>query len=386
MKLLIDLIATQENPKYKFDGGREYSKVIFKEIIEHKVKSCDITCFCDTNKAIDEDILEIIEKYNLNVIKLDNISQIQNILKSDRYDKVYSGLPYVYSDLNLGDVEFVMTLHGLRPLEMPTDLYEIKFASSTTEKAKFIYKNIFSSKYAKHQKEVFYKLLNVSTKVRIVTDSYHTKYSIVENFPMVKPESVYVLYCPVPPTNTCLNEKEYNSLNIVSKEFFLLISADRWIKNPYRAVKAFDEVVTNWPNINKKMVVLGAKNPKLFDIKNPKSFMFLDYVSRDTLDLLYKNAYAFIYPTLNEGFGYPPLESMRHGTPVLASAITSVSEVCGDGAIYFNPFSIDEIKNRILQLTFERERYEYITSKCSGSFQAIIKKQTEMLQGFFEIL
>jgi glycosyltransferase involved in cell wall biosynthesis len=81
------------------------------------------------------------------------------------------------------------------------------------------------------------------------------------------------------------------------------------------------------------------------------------------LELLYQNAYVFLYPTLNEGFGYPPLESMKHGTPVICSAITSTTEVCGDAVLYFNPFSVDEMKNRILLVLFEDgiwERYSQL--------------------------
>ena len=58
----------------------------------------------------------------------------------------------------------------------------------------------------------------------------------------------------------------------------------------------------------------------------------------------------FIYPSINEGFGYPPLEAMSKSIPVAASAVCSIPEVCGDAALYFNPYDIEEIANRIVQL------------------------------------
>lgn len=54
-------------------------------------------------------------------------------------------------------------------------------------------------------------------------------------------------------------------------------------------------------------------------IKNKSHFVLLEYVDNNVLESLYKGAYALIYPTLNEGFGYPPLEAMKYGTPVLSS-------------------------------------------------------------------
>jgi glycosyltransferase involved in cell wall biosynthesis len=73
-------------------------------------------------------------------------------------------------------------------------------------------------------------------------------------------------------------------------------------------------------------------------------------VDEPSLKQLYRNAYAFVYPSLNEGFGYPPLEAMHEGCPVLASATASITEICGDAVLYFNPYLINEIKMRILNV------------------------------------
>lgn len=77
---------------------------------------------------------------------------------------------------------------------------------------------------------------------------------------------------------------------------------------------------------------------------------FLGYVPDEELAVLYKNAEAFIYPTLSEGFGLPGLEAMVAGTPVLASDIPVLKEVYGDAALYFNPRSTDDIAHKIQQV------------------------------------
>ena len=61
------------------------------------------------------------------------------------------------------------------------------------------------------------------------------------------------------------------------------------------------------------------------------------YVDQPTLARLIRGARALIYPSKLEGFGLPPLEAMRLGTPVFATKGTSVPEVCGDACIYFEP-------------------------------------------------
>ena len=61
----------------------------------------------------------------------------------------------------------------------------------------------------------------------------------------------------------------------------------------------------------------------------------------------YRNASLFVYPSLYEGFGIPPLEAMGYGCPVVCSNTSSIPEVVGDAAILFDPYSLDSISNAI---------------------------------------
>src|SRR5207245_1810440 len=64
---------------------------------------------------------------------------------------------------------------------------------------------------------------------------------------------------------------------------------------------------------------------------------FLGHVPEDELAALYANATLFVFPSLAEGFGFPVLEAMAHGTPVVCSDIPVLRELAGDAALYFNP-------------------------------------------------
>lgn len=67
----------------------------------------------------------------------------------------------------------------------------------------------------------------------------------------------------------------------------------------------------------------------------------LDYVSPARLATLYRGADAFVFPSLYEGFGFPVLEAMAHGTPVVAARSSSLPEIAGDAALYFAPRDVD---------------------------------------------
>ena len=72
----------------------------------------------------------------------------------------------------------------------------------------------------------------------------------------------------------------------------------------------------------------------------PESVKFVGYVSDNELLNLYRQAEFFVYPSLYEGFGLPPLEAMASGTPVITSNMASLREVVADAALLVNPYDI----------------------------------------------
>ena len=132
---------------------------------------------------------------------------------------------------------------------------------------------------------------------------------------------------------------------------------------------------------------LSLNHPKFtFLVKNPEKFEFMGYVDDDVLEQLYHDAYCFIYPSLNEGFGYPPLEAMRYGIPVIASPYSSISEVCQGAVLYANPLSVEEIMARILQISYDDSLYKEYSQRSLKEYDLITKKQNEDLDKMIDFL
>lgn len=345
--LLYDLTAAQATKEYKYHGGADYAIFVFFEILKKGYTRFDVVY--NPEYFLLPKILELCTTFNIRVHRASTKSDIKHIIRNGKYKVFYSAMPYSYFDFNFSETKFVMVIHGLRTLEMVTDKFEVKYAVGLKSRVKKVVKRIFVNLYFLRARHRLARLLSVENK-KIVTVSAHSKFSLLSHFPFLKSESIDVFYSPLDLKLETISKKE---------RFFLLISANRWEKNSYRAICAFDQMFSCNLLPGMFVKVLGCPSESfLRKVVNKDKFEFFDYVENDTLQDCFRKAFAFIYPTLNEGFGYPPLIAMRYSTPVIASAISSVPEVCGNAALYFNPFSIEEIKVRILNLFLDQNLYK----------------------------
>jgi glycosyltransferase involved in cell wall biosynthesis len=121
-------------------------------------------------------------------------------------------------------------------------------------------------------------------------------------------------------------------------------------KNVERLIAAFARLREDSSFSDLNLIVVGdeiSKYPSLrraVDRHRVRAHVrFFGYVPEMTLVALYRAADIFVFPSLYEGFGFPPLEAMANGTPVVTSKISSLPEVVGDAALTVDPYNVDEI-------------------------------------------
>lgn len=135
----------------------------------------------------------------------------------------------------------------------------------------------------------------------------------------------------------------------VKKPFIMYAGNYYPYKNIGTLLKAFKLVKSSQPDL--QLVLVGPEDYFQEKIKNQasniKDVYFTGYVEYEELVALYKHAELFVFPSLSEGFGMPPLEAMAQGTPVLSSDASCMSEVLGDAAIYFDPKDPQELADEI---------------------------------------
>ena len=358
MNLLFNLVAVQPIHSAKFHGGGSYGEVIFWALVKRGVQ---FSCAYDSRKYLDPMILDACKTQNIPLFDI-NEKTPQQIIDENQIDTFYTPLYSLEKKWDINVKDFVFTWHGVRALEMQYSWAGVGFAKKLGQKFEALVR--YRESWKKHYYKPKYQALAARMaegKARTITVSEHSRASIKSFFPELLDLEIPVFYSPM----TAYEPEGFLPPGVAAKKYFLLTSGARWEKNNLRAAKAFDELVGMYQSQGKpfdyKMVITGAANPKAYlrCLKHKDRFVLLGYVENRELEFLHQNAYAFVFPSLNEGFGYPPVQSMRYGVPVAASGTTSIPEVCGDAVLYFDPYSVSEIKNRLVQLLDSKIYDEY---------------------------
>ncbi|MFY0651224.1 MAG: glycosyltransferase family 4 protein [Cyclobacteriaceae bacterium] len=141
-------------------------------------------------------------------------------------------------------------------------------------------------------------------------------------------------------------------------------------KNMIILIKAFDRIREKHGS---ELILIGSESKifrsskELRKLLNKTGVSFTGYLSDERLRAAYKNARAFIYPSLYEGFGIPPLEAMTFGCPTCVSDIEVLRETCGDASLYFDPKNVESITSALDKILGDKELSS--TLKTKGQYQ-----------------
>ena len=122
-------------------------------------------------------------------------------------------------------------------------------------------------------------------------------------------------------------------------------------KNIRRLGDAHQKLLQKYPDLG--LVLVGRinaatqRNKDYFESKKYKNIHFTGFIPDAERDWIFTRSLAYVFPSLLEGFGLPPLEAMAYGTPVVSSNASCMPEILGDAAIYFDPLDIDDIASKI---------------------------------------
>ncbi len=181
----------------------------------------------------------------------------------------------------------------------------------------------------------------------------------ISNYVKNRLEKTYPFTAGKITTTHCASEPELSNkvtpMKSIQKPFILYVGSAFPHKNLSTLVDAFSILAKDHKDL--RLVLAGKKEyyyeqlekyAKSSDVSD--RITFTGFVSDSELKWLYKNAEAYVFPSLSEGFGLPGLEAMVHGCPVVSSNATCLPEINGDAALYFDPKDPANIATKVDEL------------------------------------
>lgn len=209
----------------------------------------------------------------------------------------------------------------------------------------------------------------------IITISEFSKREIVELLG-VPDDKVSVVYCAPVFSTECADFKDTAKRFGIHSPYILCVGTIEPRKNLVRLLRAFSTLGSR-VGIPHQLVLAGGngwENEEIYqtarEIPCSDDVIFTGYLSDAEKNTLYKNASAFVFPSLYEGFGIPPLEAMAHGCPVVCADAASLPEVVGDAAQLVDPLDEDSIATGILRVLSDKE---YAAELIQRGYQQIQK-------------
>lgn len=260
---------------------------------------------------------------------------------------------------------FVVTIHDLTRFYFPAQKNKGNFHQWAYEK-------------------VFRSVANRARK--IITVSEHTRRDLIRYFPKTSAKTAVIYegvdHCQFN-CNDIAEENDQETIKALGIEGNYLLFVGVWMthKNLPRLLQSFRKLREK--GYRGKLVITGEGKPhhvnvpKLINELNLTDVITPGFVEDEKLPALYRRAELFVFPSLYEGFGLPPLEAMACGVPVAASRVSSIPEILGDCAAYFDPYSVEGMaetvfeilndekkKNKIIALG-KRQAEKYSWEKCA---------------------
>lgn len=189
------------------------------------------------------------------------------------------------------------------------------------------------------------KLIEEANK--IITISENTKNDLLNIYNNINPQKIEVIHHG----NSITDQRNIDNVKIdLPNKYLLFLGKRNGYKNFENFIKAIQSAVKNDQDL--KVLCVGGGSfteleKKLFKKINIEKSVMQREVSDIELIEVYKNAIAFVFPSLYEGFGMPILEAYACNCPLICSNTSSFPEIAMEGASYFNPNNIDSIKNSI---------------------------------------
>ncbi|EKD56576.1 MAG: group 1 glycosyl transferase [uncultured bacterium] len=214
----------------------------------------------------------------------------------------------------------------------------------------------------------YYKKITINAVKKantIITDSNATKNDLIKYF-KTDSSKIQTIYLGIDNKFKPASSKEileFKNKYTNGSEYILSVGTLEPRKNFPKLIEAYQQLPVAIQNQYKLLVIGKSGWGEINQITNSQ-IIFTGFLSDEELITAYSGANVFVYPSLYEGFGFPPLEAMACGTPVITSNVSSLPEVVGNAAELINPYIVSEITKAIEKILINKDFANTLIKKC----------------------
>jgi glycosyltransferase involved in cell wall biosynthesis len=377
MNILFDQTEAQST---FYNGAAEYAQTVFFQIVSLMKDYPEVTLYSlysSTREFSYNNLTPEALKDVEHVVSIDYSGKtVRQIVKEYNIDLLFVTCGQAFCDLPVGDLshlgcQVVVVIHDMYLAEMRTSkvewLHHIQHPRHYISEAMKRVRSRLIAKAVKSRGSLLQQLIEYNDTTIIAVSEY-TRQS-VEYFYPAYADKIRVFYSPM---KVCPEQKEeidndtLRELIESKKKYFLLLSADRITKNGERMLKVFQKFA-NYIDSSALIVTTGWKKSMY------QQHVALPFLSSSDIEKAFQHCQALLYPSLFEGFGYPPIEAMRFEKPVLSSNVCSMPEILGDSPIYFSPIYESSMYGALRK--FHDMDYATMQNKVRTQFGIIKEKQ-----------
>lgn len=377
MKILYDLVSIQQY----ISGGGEYVKRVLQEL--YLRGECDIIGVYDSQLSFIGNDFEVYCRICNKIVDI-HTSSLKKIVEKESVDVFFIGIVQRFIKYNINNINcnIIAVIHDLGDVEIASNRLHFFYKRNIRNGVKMFFDYIFPNSRFSTKCRVLNRYnrnmqMLKSDKFHIVTVSEYTSWTIKYYFPELQHKDMKILY---PPEKKIVKKDDVESRLLYrffeeKRKYILMVSSSRSNKNADLLYKTFSSVLNIYPDIYTVFVGGGG-----YSGKNIVSF---DTLSVNDLEALYSNAFVLIYPSLSEGFGYPPIEAMKYGIPVLSSNVCSMPEILLDSVVYFSPFYENDLYYKLIYILENREKY---VSNSYLHASKVIQRQNDDLKKIVDFI
>lgn len=354
MNILLDFIPFQHNGGV--GGAASFAKAVYDEVFRRKTSEHVFFAICDTSvpQGQQYDYEQLAKEKDVQLLDI-NGTTLATMIAQYNIDVFFIAIGQFYARYDLSSIhcKTIMFIHDLYNLESADNLVDLTIHDPNAESAWHRFKRITNVVIGRQKTKSLQSYerimpLYAASNTLAYTVSDYTRMALHYYFPEIK-KPIHVCYSPDKggQMDETIENAQLKEMVKDGKKYLLMIAANRNYKNPQTLLRVFKRLAEEYSDLYVLTLKYGKSvHPRHIDIP---------FLSDSDLEHAYHHAYALVFASYFEGFGYPPIEAIKHGTPVVASNVTSIPEILGEAGIYFSPFYPADLYKALRQLVDNRD-------------------------------